>query len=166
MPLGAMGGVLLAGVRKPALTPCIEALQIQYVATFVTLRVRGEEYECPTCHRGTTVPMLIEPVGVFEDTEWCHGLSAQSGVVLQYAADLLKLAGRGDLAGVIKLRFSKSTKQAYVSNGCRYCDTLFGDYFMSTRLIGDVDGLEVLAEVQRPLVELVLLTSSLGRLVA
>jgi hypothetical protein len=47
---------------------------------------------------------------------------------LRFARELLAEAGQPQLAATIKDRFSRTTAGSYLSNGCKHCDAIQGDW--------------------------------------
>ncbi len=80
---------------------------------------------------------------------------------LEYARELLLLAD-DSLAHMIKRRYSRTTNDTYLSNGCVYCDALFGRYPLSED-IADLavcgDGERRFSSIKRPMAEWLVMAS-------
>ena len=117
-------------------------------APSISLRVLGLARPCWKCGQLTTCV-----VGLYPDTPakayW--GLVTTDGEsALTTAVSLLRGAGQIDLAATIKPRYSRAAQARYLSNGCRHCDALQGDFPLSEDLQDafvskGVEGLDCLA---------------------
>ena len=88
---------------------------------------------------------------------------ANQDTPLAYARDILSRTAH-PIATSIKVRRSKTVQQRYLSNGCGSCDALYGEFGLGEDLVGmqangTLGSLPVLADIDRPELEWVLLAA-------
>jgi hypothetical protein len=120
----------------------------------VSLVIRAIPYPCWKCSHEDVAVAAIHLDGI---TDVYQVITTESGLALDYAAELLTVAGHPQMT-TIKGRKSRTAKETYLSNGCSWCDALFGQFPLSEKLIGvlaagEVSTLPVLATVERSAIE-------------
>lgn len=72
------------------------------------------------------------------------------------AVRLLERNGRTDLTALVKSRYSRTMRERQLSNGCRHCDALQGNFpvqeeaFARVAATGGPDGLDTLLVAECP----------------
>ena len=120
----------------------------------ISLVIRAIPYPCWKCTYDDVAVGAIHVDGI---TDPYQVITTESGLALDYAAELLTLAGNPQMT-TIKARKSRTAKETYLSNGCSRCDALFGQFPLSEKLLGvlaagEVSTLPVLATVKRSAIE-------------
>lgn len=120
----------------------------------IPLVVRAIPYPCWKCAYDDIAVGAIHVDGI---TDAYQVITAESGLTLEYAGELLTVTGHPQIR-TIKTRNSRTAKERYVSNGCLQCDALFGRFPVAEKLTevlaaNEVSMLPSLATVERPAIE-------------
>ncbi|MCO1575487.1 hypothetical protein M8C13_06915 [Crossiella sp. SN42] len=120
------------------------------------LVVRGMPIQCWRCKSDDMAVVVIHH-DCYIGTPGYGLVITDEELSLAYARELLQIAAHPQ-AETIKVRFSRTASDSYLSNGCTACDSLFGASFVSadlnTLLHEDAIGtLPVLATVEREALE-------------
>lgn len=134
-------------IMEPAM-PILNAVKkaLDQIDPFVRIQINVVQYPCWRC--GKSSPAVTSVCCL----EFNTSISTISDLYIniQYAKDLLSVAGN-PLAATIKSRYSKSIGGSYPSNGCKYCDALFGNSPLSEFML---DGKEQsIVTLSRPAIE-------------
>lgn len=120
----------------------------------ITLILRGIERSRWKCGELALAPVLLHP-----ENDMGHDsiIEVAADLNLEYVRELLVQESH-PLAATIKERFSRTLGARYLSNGCRSCDSLFGEFPMSEELSqvqvsGKTAELPELLSVERPVIE-------------
>jgi hypothetical protein len=125
-------------------------------AAYLSLRVLGLTRACWKCGLDTVCLIGLYPtrpgrgyVGVF---------TTDSEKTMDLVRRLVQRAGRPDLAAAVKDRYSKTTRTRQLTNGCRHCDAIQGNFPVheeATERVasGGVDGLDTLLVTDCPVLE-------------
>jgi hypothetical protein len=87
----------------------------------VSLVIRAIPYPCWKCSHEDVAVAAIHVDGI---TDVYQVITTESGLALDYAAELLTVAGHPQMT-TIKARKSRTAKDTYLSNGCSRCDALW-----------------------------------------
>jgi hypothetical protein len=111
----------------------------------IQVRIVFFEMECWKCRRISHVYYVdrapIEslcglPIHVPRGEAWDNQEFNFSPEILAAVAHFLKSdKGKHLVVGQIKQRFSKTVGRSYMSFGCAYCDSIFGDFFVSEAIM-------------------------------
>ncbi|MFD0110152.1 hypothetical protein [Streptomyces sp. NPDC127164] len=78
---------------------------------------------------------------------------------MELAVHLLERNGRTDLTAPVKSRYSRAMRERQLTNGCRHCDALQGNFPVQEEVFGQVvaaggpDGLDTLLVAECPTLE-------------
>jgi len=67
---------------------------------------------------------------------WDSDAIDKSPQIYEAVKQLLKTeSGKHLKIGELKKRYSKTVNESYLSHGCFYCDSIFGDWFLNTEKV-------------------------------
>ena len=118
----------------------------------IDLELLGLPTACWKCGRSTVALVAVSPPGSRDDDEL---FQTDEPAVLAFAAAHLPVGAAQ--VGEIKERASRTTGEAYLSNGCFHCDALLGDFYLFHEELLEIlvtegnEGLQVLATVSVPM---------------
>jgi hypothetical protein len=120
----------------------------------ISLVIRAISYPCWKCAKDD---VAVGAIHVSDITDADRVITTESGLALEYAAELLAAAGHPHTS-TIKTRSSRTARERYLSNGCLHCDALFGRFPVAEKLTevlaaNAVSTLPVLATVERSAIE-------------
>jgi hypothetical protein len=130
-----------------ALSPAAQRLLSTALTHYHELVVRGIAYRCPRCGlEGTAVAVVHPDYGTPDVSDM---IDAQSGVVLEFAKELLQEA-RHPAATAIKHR-RHADGEKYLTVGCMRCDEMLDAWDLADALdqVRDQDGVESLPVLAR-----------------
>jgi hypothetical protein len=99
--------------------------------------VRGLDHACWKCGEATTCIVAVHPEGSRQSDDW---LWFEDKHALRFARELLVQAGQLQFAATIRDRFSRTAGGGCLSNGCRHCDAIQGDWPLGHEISDYVDG--------------------------
>lgn len=129
---------------------------IRGMGAVVPVEVRGIPYTCWKCHRQSMAVTSVRLHSGDGKGDWFSTLDGNE-LGLRYAKDLLAMA-QNPLSESIKVRWSKTLGRRYLSNGCDFCDALFGDFYLNDEL-DETEG-ELILFAERPVLEWLAMVSS------
>lgn len=114
---------------------------------FAQIQICGIQYSCWKCKQLSPAVIYVAAPGVDSGSRPIY----EDPFVLEYAKEILEMEGN-PLAASIKIRYSRTMRQSYLSNGCLHCDALFGNYPLTCAYL-EATEFDVLQTSVRPMSE-------------
>ncbi|QQQ90876.1 hypothetical protein [Bifidobacterium animalis] len=128
------------------LADCVHKRLVK-LGRFAQIQICGIQYRCWRCKKLSPAVIYITGPGVDSEVRPIY----EDPFVLEYAKEILEKEGN-PLADSIKPRYSRTMQQSYLSNGCLYCDALFGNSPLTCAYSG-ASSFDVLQISVRPMSE-------------
>ena len=126
-------------------------------APVLHLRVLGLNRSCWKCGRATTCIAGLYPARPARG--YCGLFTTENPRTMELAVHLLERNGRADLTAPVKSRYSRTMRERQLTNGCRHCDALQGNFPVQEEVFGQVvaaggpDRLDTLLVAECPTLE-------------